>query len=110
MLDFKKRDKEATQLHAQKQQEKKTVLRGKIKPKQNHILFKQNIQTGEVEVVQKNVEKYNLHWFDALRGTYKSKYGRVKYEEGFRYCTAMNEENALKRFEKMIKEGLTFKS
>lgn len=110
MLDLKKKDKEQTQLHAQKQQEKKTVLKGRIKPKENHILFKQNIETGEIERVEENKEKYDLHWFDALRGVYKSKLGKVKYESGFRYCTAMNEENAKKRFSKMEQEGLTFKS
>lgn len=111
MLNLKKKNKEETKLHAQKQQEKKTVLRGRIKPQgQDHNLYKQNIQTGEIEMVQKNAEKYDLHWFDALKGTYKSKYGRVEYEKGYRYCTALNEKNAEKRFNKMKQEGLTFKS
>jgi len=100
-LDVSKLIKEKTKVEItqQKQQEYKLVYQGTIVPHRNHTLFEINPDTLEIKEAEYKRKDYifNPNW---KKGDKVNTHGDVIMQPGMAYVSAMNKENALKKFKK----------
>lgn len=89
-------DKDQVELHAQ-QQVKKQVHVLSVRRINGLTLFRFNYQTRVID--QAPIEKH----FDVVKNKEVSK---VKYEDGYAYCQALNIKNAKRKFIKLIKNAI----
>jgi hypothetical protein len=72
-------------------------LLGKIRPNKGHKVFKINTTTNEISEAE--------YFYDAV-SMFSSSYERKKklsMEEGFAYISALNKQNAIKKYKKLKK-------
>jgi mRNA-degrading endonuclease YafQ of YafQ-DinJ toxin-antitoxin module len=99
MKELKAHLKDEVKIQAKKQQQKESQLDliGRIKPKRGQFIFEINVITKEV--VQAQFVNTTVNYVHALKGDF-SGCNEVLIKEGFVYIAALNEANALKKFEK----------
>lgn len=87
------------EVNAEQQEQKKVAFIGRIKPCAGHICFEYEIATGEIKpAVFMEPDTVNYGEFVKTRSIQK----KVLVKPGFLYVTALNKENAGKKFQKMI--------
>ena len=90
------------ELRQRKQQQKEFKLIGTMKHRAGHILFSINTRTGEVKEAE-YVKKSILTWAEALNIFHGGIVKRnVQIEKDCVYIEAMNKENAMKKYRKML--------
>ena len=95
---FSRVSEDKIEMLKQAQEERKRVLVGTLKPKKNHILFEFNLITGVVGRAT-FCQPQEITFEDAKNGVKKNK--EVEGKEGCYYISAMNLENAWKKFNKL---------
>ena len=80
--------------------EKKRVLIHTLKPERNHILFEFDLEKREVRRAEFVKEK-EISYLDAVKGLGKI-HKEVDGKKGCIYISALNEENAWKKFMKLF--------
>ena len=100
-LDLTKlvKEKAKMEITQQKQQEYKVVYQGTIIPHRNHTLFEINPRTLEIKEAEYKRMDYvfNPNW---RKGDKSTTHGDVIMTAGMAYVSAMNKQNALKKFKK----------
>lgn len=86
------------EVQAEKQEQKRLELIGRIKPHQGHVCFEYNIATGEIQEAQFMEQTVNYAEFVQTRTIQK----KIMVKQGCLYVAALNKTNAEKKFKKMI--------
>ena len=93
------KEKAKTELQQEKQQEYQLVYQGTIIPHEGHILYEINLSTNEIKEAEYLAQDYVLDW-----EWHPSKKPRVDssvvMNEGCVYISALNKNNAMKKFKK----------
>lgn len=92
-----KKNKDQTAVVAEKQQEKKLKLVGRIQPHKGHTLFKVDRKT--LEISKAKFEAVDITFEQAKERKKPTK--KVIVEEGFVYVSALNEKNVFKKLPKL---------
>jgi len=79
----------------EQQQEKQKKLLGHIRPGDGHLIWKMNVSTLIVELIDDSDLITDISWDETPRK-------RILTQQGFLYCSALNKKNAIKRFGKML--------
>lgn len=90
-----KKEKQKIEVNINQKQQIEAQLVGQIKPKNGHKVFAINKKTKEISLAK----------FDSLaiiRDIRQTVNKRITVEEGFFYISALNEKNALKKFNKIF--------
>lgn len=96
---FDRVSKDKIELLKQAQEERRRVLVGTLRPKKNHILFEFDLIKGVVKRAEFH-QPQEISFLDAKEGLPKQK-KEVNGREGCYYISAMNLENAWKKFNKL---------
>jgi hypothetical protein len=93
--------KEKTQLEVkqQKKQEFKYIYQGTIVPNRGHTLYEICLKTLDVTEAKYHVQDYVFNWY-WKKGDIINSESKVVMREGFAYVSALNIENAIKKFKK----------
>lgn len=99
MKEIQPQDKDQVSIVAEKEIEKKQILRGSIRRIKGLILYKMSTKTGNISEV--NLEKSKIASFSKKQGKQVTK---AKLEENYLYEQALNPKNAKRKFEKAVKK------
>lgn len=98
MKELQLKDKlDKQEIVAPQEKQFEQVYIGSIKPHQGHTLFEINIKTGEI--AKATFESTDVKWEDAVNGII-SKKRKVIVKPDHTYISALNEKNAIKKFNK----------
>jgi len=99
MKEIQKIDADATEVHANKQIEKQQVHIGTISPHRGHTLFQINVKT--LECTPAEFEKVAVNFVDAQNKNISTT-RKVLIKPYFHYESALNAENAKRKFVKKM--------
>lgn len=97
--EFLNKERTKTEVTQEKQQEYQLVYQGSIIPHEGHTLYEIDLKTKEVRPAKYEAQDYvfDPDWYPGKRAKVDSK---VIMNEGCFYASALNKDNALKKFEK----------
>jgi hypothetical protein len=101
MKELQLKDKLSKQeIVAPQQKQFEQVYQGTLRPHQGHTLFEINTKTGEI--VKAQFEQEAIKWDDAVNLGIKSLSRKCIVKPDFIYISALNEKNALKKYNKTV--------
>ena len=74
----------------------------------SHKLFQKDLKGNIKEAEYMYNTGQTITWDEIIREDYTKLKRQLLYREGYKYCSALNKKNAIKRFKEMDKRGIDF--
>lgn len=74
----------------------------------SHKLFQKDLDGNVTEADYMYDTGQTITWEEIINKDYTKLKRQLLYREGYKYCSALNKKNAIKRFRKMDKKGVDF--